>query len=492
MSIGKIPQSKKVKGMDMTEETVLDASVLKKYQESGDGTAREALLEEAAAYPGKIIVLDDDPTGTQTVHHIPVYTEWTLETFEQIFDNHSKLNYVLTNSRAFSAAATERVHREIAANISRAAKEKGSGYLLVSRGDSTLRGHFPLETQVLKEVLEEQENIHFDGEILCPFFREGGRFTINNIHYVKEGNRLIPAGQTEFARDKTFGYLHSDLCRYIEEKTGGQYRKQDVITITLEELEEGKLSQIEGKLMGAEHFQKIVVNAVTDANLDLFCTALYRVMKRGKHFLHRTAAAFVRSLAGISQQPLLSGLPQAEQAGMILVGSHTGKTTRQLEALRKIRGLKFLEMDVTQVQREGFLEQESRKLSERCSALISQGLVPVVYTSRRLITAQDGTGEGALDCSVKISRAVQEVVANLTVRPAYVLAKGGITSSDVATKALGIKQAWVEGQIAPGVPVWRTGAESLFPGMHYIIFPGNVGNDDTLYQVVEILQKKGQ
>jgi uncharacterized protein YgbK (DUF1537 family) len=60
------------------------------------------------------------------------------------------------------------------------------------------------------------------------------------------------------------------------------------------------------------------------------------------------------------------------------------------------------------------------------------------------------------------------------------IAKGGITSSDIATKSLKVKLAMVAGSILPGVPVWKLGEESLFPGMHYVIFPGNVGGDDAL------------
>ena len=65
--------------------------------------------------------------------------------------------------------------------------------------------------------------------------------------------------------------------------------------------------------------------------------------------------------------------------------------------------------------------------------------------------------------------------------------KGGITSSDVGTKALAVKKARVLGQIQPGIPVWQTGAESRFPGTPYVIFPGNVGEDGTLKAAAEVL-----
>ena len=64
---------------------------------------------------------------------------------------------------------------------------------------------------------------------------------------------------------------------------------------------------------------------------------------------------------------------------------------------------------------------------------------------------------------------------------------GGITSSDVGTKALAVKKANVLGQIKPGIPVWQTGEESKFPMTPYVIFPGNVGEITTLREAVEVL-----
>ena len=91
--------------------------------------------------------------------------------------------------------------------------------------------------------------------------------------------------------------------------------------------------------------------------------------------------------------------------------------------------------------------------------------------------------------SVKISDGVQRLVADLKVTPAFVVAKGGITSSDVGTKALKVQKANVLGQIKPGIPVWQTGDESKFPLTPYVIFPGNVGEISTLKEAAEVLMK---
>ena len=127
-----------------------------------------------------------------------------------------RLFFILTNSRALSVEETTRLHREIVENVSWAAKKTGKKYFFISRGDSTLRGHYPLETDLLCEGLLRQYG-RVDGDILFPFFKEGNRFTVNDIHYVRYGNEMVPCGETEFAGDQTFGYASSDLKTYIED-----------------------------------------------------------------------------------------------------------------------------------------------------------------------------------------------------------------------------------------------------------------------------------
>lgn len=133
----------------------------------------------------------------------------------------------------------------------------------------------------------------------------------------------------------------------------------------------------------------------------------------------------------------------------------------------------------------------SLKRVERCLSLeeqyLKEGKAVCCYTSRALITADTGNKEDELRLSVRISDAVQSLVGQLTVTPSFVIAKGGITSSDVGTKALGVKKARVPRQIRPGIPVWQTGDDSKFPQIPYIIFPGNVGERTTLREAVEIL-----
>lgn len=467
------------------------SSILTKWPDADVREVDRLLAEEAGKSRRKMIVLDDDPTGVQTVHDVSVYTDWSMESLRSGFAEENKLFFILTNSRGFTVEQTTKAHLEIAANVDAAAKEAGMEYLIISRGDSTLRGHYPLETELLRKVQEERSGWKVDGEILCPFFAEGGRFTVDNVHYVKYGDELVPAGQTEFAKDKTFGYQASNLCEYIEEKTGGAYPAGSVLCIGLDELRGMRVDEITERLMAVTDFNKIVVNAVDACDVKVFCIALYRAMSRGKHFMFRTAAAFVKAIGNISDKPLLTRDEMVTQknnaGGIIVVGSHTRKTTSQLEELKKVEGIHFIEMNSDLVLTEGALEQEVERIlavSEQC---IREGTTVAVYTRRQLLEVENDTKEAALIRSVKISDAVQSLVGKLKVTPAFVVAKGGITSSDVGTKALAVKRANVLGQIRPGIPVWQTGEESRFPGTPYVIFPGNVGEVETLREAVEIL-----
>ena len=472
----------------------LKADILSSYPPVNEKTVDELLAKEIAGSNKKIVVLDDDPTGVQTVHDISVYTNWSEDSIRKGFAEENKLFYILTNSRGFTAAQTEIAHREIAKAVDAVSKETGKEYIFISRSDSTLRGHYPLETIILKEEYEKNTGNKIDGEILCPFFKEGGRYTIDDVHYVRYGDTLVPAAETEFAKDKTFGYTVSDLKEYVEEKTGGVYKKENVTAISLKDIRALAFDKIEEQLMAVEDFNKIVVNAIDYVDVKIFCVALYRAMAKGKTFMFRTAAAIVKVMGGVSDQPLLTReqmvVKETDNGGVIVIGSHTEKTTRQMEMLKEIPDIAFVELNARLVRDEAAFAREV----ERCLALeeeyISSGRTVCVYTTRTLITADTGDKEDDLRLAVRISDAVQSLVGRLSIVPSFVIAKGGITSSDVGPKALAVQRANVLGQIKPGIPVWQTGDESKFPQTPYVIFPGHVGEDSTLKEAAEILIRK--
>lgn len=471
----------------------LPAVVLKSLPQVDAEAIHKLFLEEWKDFRRKIVVLDDDPTGVQTVHDVNVYTDWSAESLNEGMQEENCMFFILTNSRSFTKEETIAKHKELARQAARSAADKGKEILVISRGDSTLRGYYPLEPEVLRETLEEELGIRIHGQILCPYFHEGGRYTIDSVHYVKEGEWLVPAGQTEFAGDKTFGYRESHLGAYLEEKSSGRYRKEDGIYITLSLLRAGKYDVITDMLMKANDFQPIFVDAAAECDVEVFAICLLRAMKAGKEFLIRSAAAVPKVLGNVSSRSLLArdellGDSRDSYGGIVLIGSHVKKTTMQLEALQSTEiPNEFIEFHVDTCFREGGLEEERKRVIQEAENAMEQGKTAVVFTSRKLLAPKNMSKEEMLKLSVEISNAVTGVIAGLHRKPRFLIAKGGITSSDVGTKALQVRKALVLGQAQPGIPVWKTGPESKFPGLSYIIFPGNVGDTYTLKKIVETL-----
>lgn len=477
----------------MAEKTI-SIDVFEKYNKPDETKLDELLKKEIENNDTKFVVLDDDPTGVQTVHDISVYTDWTVESMKKGFMDDNKVFYILTNSRGMTEAETTKIHHEIIDAVAQAAAETGKNYQFISRSDSTLRGHYPLETELLKEGVEKSGKT-VDGEVLFPFFKEGGRFTIDNTHYVKYGDELVPAAQTEFAKDKTFGYTHSFIPEYVEEKTKGDYKAENVTCIALEDLRALNIDKITKQLTNVKDFNKVCVNAIDYCDVKAFCVALYRAMAAGKSFMFRTAAGFVKVVGGVTDIPLLTRkemvVKETDNGGIVVVGSHTAKTTAQLEELLKLENVVPVEFKSSLVLDgdEAFYNEVKRCVAEE-EKIIASGKTAVCFTERKLLTVENDTKESALIRSVKISDGVQRLVGDLSITPAFVIAKGGITSSDVGTKALKVKCANVMGQIKPGIPVWQTGSESRFPQTPYVIFPGNVGEVTTLREAVEVLNAK--
>lgn len=450
------------------------------------------LAKEREDFHKKIIVLDDDPTGVQTVNGIHVYTDWSEDSIAAGFAEEQDMFFILTNSRAFSAQYTKEVHQTIAERVMAESKKTGREFMIISRSDSTLRGHYPLETETLCKTLEQESGKTIDGEVLMPFFKEGGRFTIGDVHYVQEGDYLVPAGETEFAKDKTFSYTKSNLAEYVEEKTKGAFKAAAVTCISLDDLRAVAVDKIVEQLMAVKDFNKVIVNAVDYVDVKVFAIAMIRAIKAGKTFMFRTAAAWTKVIGGVPDKALLTKeelvVPGNTNGGLIIIGSHVKKTTDQLAKLKELKDVKFIEFNHMLVLEPEKLEAELRRVVGDVEQAIENGQTVAVYTGRKRFDA--GSEEESLRVSVKISEAITSIVSRLSIQPAFLIAKGGITSSDVGTKGLSVKRALVLGQVAPGIPVWKTGAESKFPGMSYIIFPGNVGAVTTLRDIVAKLEEK--
>jgi uncharacterized protein YgbK (DUF1537 family) len=376
--------------------------------------------------------------------------------------------------------------REIGRNLSTASRQTGRTFAVVSRSDSTLRGHFPGEVDALVDGLGGP----FDAWLVIPFFLEGGRYTINDVHYVLDGASLVPAAQTESARDAAFGYRSSNLREWVEEKTAGRVRAGDVAAISLEDIRCGGPPRVTERLAALAAGSVCIVNAAGYRDLEVFVRGLLEAEAAGRRFLYRTAASFVRVRAGIAPRPLLKRADLAlEDTGgaLVVVGSYVPRTTSQLMKLLEKPGILPVKIDVTALLDSSRRAREITQTTEAAGAGLVNGRDVVMYTSRTLVTAADA--ESNLSVGRQVSQALVSIVRALGETPRYILAKGGITASDLATDALAVRRAEVLGQILPGVPVWRLGRESTHPGLTYIVFPGNVGSESALAETVAALSR---
>ena len=447
---------------------------------------RATIRGQVEASGRTIVVLDDDPTGTQTVYDLPVLTGWGVDVLAAELAEKPACFYILTNSRALPAPEAAELGRTIGRNLAAASAQTGRDVAVVSRSDSTLRGHYPAETDALAEGLGQA----VDGTLIVPFFLEGGRYTIDNIHWVAEGDTLVPASQTPYAADKAFGYANSEMRAWVEEKTGGRVQAADVAALTLGDLRVGGPDAVRDRLLALCGGQVCVVNCASYRDMEVFVLGLLAAESAGKRFLYRTAASFVQVRAGLPARPLLTAddldLP-ATGGGLFVVGSYVPKTTTQLAALLAQPGIVPVEIDVAALLDERRADTLAAAIRTADAALSANRTV-AVFTSRQLVTVDDHAG--SLSIGRRVSDGLIEIVQKIGVRPRYLVAKGGITSSDTATAGLGVVRATVAGQILPGIPVWRTGAESRHPGLAYIVFPGNVGGDDALVEMERKLKRE--
>lgn len=456
------------------------------YTKDQKNEIEELLKIELKKLDKKIIVLDDDPTGTQTVNDIMVYCDWEKETISEAINENNRLFFILTNSRSFSEEKTITVHKEIIDSIIEMSEEKN--FFIYSRGDSTLRGHYPIETETLKAGYEENLNRKIDGEIICPFFFEGKRVTIDGVHYILSNEELIPVGETEFAKDKSFLYKNSDLAKWCEEKSKGKFQEKKAVKIKLEDIREMKIDEITKKLLNVSTFNKIIVDSVNYYDLKIFAICFLRAIYFGKEYIIRGAASLVKVLSACKERELLTRDDilnlKTRSGGIIIIGSHVTKTTEQLEELKKSSIIQ-LEFNQHLVLDNKKFEKEIERVTKKAEEIISQGKDIVIYTKRKRLDISNGTEDEQLKIAAKISRGLIDIIKNIKIRPAFIIAKGGITSSDTATKGLGIRKAKVLGQLAPGIPVWLSGKESKYPDLPYIVFPGNVGEKETLLSIYE-------
>ncbi|WP_299554134.1 four-carbon acid sugar kinase family protein [Seonamhaeicola sp.] len=427
------------------------------------------------------IVVDDDPTGNQTVYDIPLLTRWDVDTLVAELKQ-SSVCFLLTNSRSLSAEETAKTYKGIGENILEASRLAKKDITIISRSDSTLRGHFPLEPQTLKDALHLNEAI----TVFIPVMFEGKRVTVNDTHYIKDDETLTPVSETPFAQDHSFKYTTSDLKGYIEEKSGGRIKSSEVYSFGLNAIREKSIETLSEQILKIPANSYCIFNSLNYADLDKVTHALLQAEKLGKQIIYRTSSSFVPSYIGLKPKGLLNiediQSYKTSHGGLTVVGSYVKKSSEQLqEALKLFNTTTTLEVDVEQVLGNNS-DVYLNAIIIQIGANLKTGKDTIVFTSRKLITGTDVSS--TINLASTISNALVSIINGLCVRPKYLIAKGGITSHDLAVKGLEMKRSEVIGQIQPGIPVWKMGEETKFPNLPYVVFPGNVGTTETLKQVI--------
>jgi uncharacterized protein YgbK (DUF1537 family) len=435
----------------------------------------------------KIIVLDDDPTGSQTVHSCLLLMRWDVETLRLGLKDEAPIFFILTNTRSLTPEAAATVTREVCHNLKIAlAAENIDDFLLVSRSDSTLRGHYPIETDVIAEELGL-----FDAHFLIPAFFEGGRITRDSIHYLINDGIPTPVHETEFARDSVFGYNYSYLPKYVEEKTKERIKEDTVTRFLLADIRSGSLE----KLLQLHDNQCVVVDGENQTDLNTFAVDILTAASQGKRFLFRSAASIVTALAALPPQPIaaenMAEYVRGGKPGAVIVGSHVKKTTQQLESLLQTQGTVGIEINVSRLLDHGEnptaqLLQESL---EEIRIVHNSGKTSVIYTSRQELTFKDI--KTRLDFGSTVSTLLMDIVQGLPADIGFLISKGGITSNNVLSTGLALTSARLLGQILAGCSMVITPSDHpQFPNLPVVLFPGNVGNTNALATIYERLKTK--
>lgn len=427
----------------------------------------------------KIIVLDDDPTGSQTVHSCLLLTQWDVPTLVTALRDEVNIFFILTNTRALTATEAAARTIEVCQNLKLAIAEAGiTNFLLVSRSDSTLRGHYPIETDAIAATLGD-----FDAHFLLPAFFEGGRFTKDSIHYLVVNGVPTPVHETEFAKDSVFAYSHSFLPDYVAEKTQGRIAASSVERFTLADVRSGSLE----RLLTLTDNRCGVVDGENQQDFDMFAADLVAAAKQGKRFLFRSAASILTSLANLGPQPIkdMHGMVRNNKPGAVIVGSHVRKTTAQLQELLKVDGVTGVEVMVDRLLTESPKSLINEALAQ-ANTIFQSGQTAVVYTSRKELQFPDA--QTRLDFGVKVSGALMAIVQQLPADIGFLISKGGITSNDVLSDGLKLPMVRLLGQILAGCSVVQTAADHpRFPLLPVVLFPGNVGDDLALATVYQKL-----
>jgi uncharacterized protein YgbK (DUF1537 family) len=454
--------------------------------------ARATIRRSNFAARRRLLVLDDDPTGSQAVHGVEVVTTFDVETIERALAEPGSTCFVLTNSRSLDPDAAGSLAERLGRLADELERRLGGTIEVISRSDSTLRGHVLEETHALDVARRAATGRGYDAVIFAPSFLEAGRFTAGDIHWTRRGAEVLPVGETDYARDASFGFANSNLREFLAEKSGGRLSADGIVSISLEDIRVGGPDRVAAVLAKVHDATFVVINAVAYADLEVVVLGVAQAEAHGARFLFRTGPSLVQVLAGLDPAPPLTAadiwpVARPERHGIVVVGSHVELTNDQVESLLDGTPIATVQLDVARVLDAGGNEVIAQCVAECRLALARDDVL--LITSRAVRVGTDKAE--SLDLARRVSSAVVAVVRSLLdERPAWIVAKGGITAHDVLTHGLGVRRAEVLGQLFPGaVSVFRPlEASGEAVGLPCVVFPGNVGDSRALLEVVTTLR----
>lgn len=438
------------------------------------------------------VVLDDDAAGPQTISDAVVLATWEPNVIQSVFEKNVRVFFVLTNSRAYPPETARRIYQEAATNVMRAALAANRDFIFVSRADSTLRGHYPQDVDSILDVLKKGGFQNIDAVCLVPSFIEGKRFTINDTQWLEDNGKMIPVSLTAYAKDKHFAFRNAKIPLWIEEKTEGRIRPTDIVSVSIEKIRTGGPLAVAEILMATKDEETVIVNAVTYSDLDVFVAGLCVAYRNKKRLIFRVSASFIKALYGpntsSAQQILFQKTVTRERTtgGLVVVGSYVARSNGQLTELLDLERIVASEADVRLLLSEPAMLIEMERLAALGNKALHDGNDFVIFTTRELVTNTNEYDDWLI--GLKISLALATLVKLITVTPHFLLSKGGTTSGFLLTEGLNIQEIRIAGQVMPGVPVCFLPFNSKWPKMPFVIFPGNVGEKDSLAKVVEALR----
>jgi len=445
----------------------------------------------------KLVVIDDDPTGSQTVHDCLLLLKWDCSTLVKGFESKSNLFFILANTRSLSENDAKLTIEEICKNLKTVitAQAYEEEIIFISRGDSTLRGHNVLEPIALNSCLGP-----FDATFHIPAFIEGKRFTINGSHFVDK----TPISQTIFATDKIFGYETSNVKNLLFQQSKSQINFEDIQNLFLSDIEilnEEEKNIVFKRLENFKNNKHVIVDVENYSQLKKFSLVIKKLIKQ-KKFLFRTAASFISAISEKKSVPQVETffsnlrIRNKEKSflpGLIIVGSYVELSTIQLENLLRISNCNPIELNVFEFFKITASDNNQKrrnlfknKFLKEIRFSFENGKTPVLFTSRKFMSldySEQFNFYNTLACFIA------ELVADLKYEIGYLISKGGITTNLILSNGLNADYVYLEGQIFKGISVvtYDLKNDEKLP---IVTHPGNIGTEDSLVNIWKVFESK--